>query len=56
MAPRKWSRVDKERLIDLVREHPSLYNQQLAEYRDLELGNNIWGGVCENFSPDSNGK
>ena len=37
----KFSHKTYEKLIDLVRERPALYNYQLTEYKDHQLQKNI---------------
>ena len=46
----KFSHKTNEKLIDLMREWPALYNCQLTEYKDHQLQKNIWKnswGACQ---------
>ena len=43
----KFSHKIYEKLIDLVRERPSLYNCQLTEYKDHQLQKNAWKIIAE---------
>lgn len=38
----KFSSEDDEVLIDLVRQHPPLYNVGGKSYKDMVVRNNIW--------------
>ncbi|GFR83512.1 hypothetical protein ElyMa_005977000 [Elysia marginata] len=43
----KFPHKTYEKLIDLVRERPALYNCQLTEYKDHQLQKNIWKNIAE---------
>lgn len=41
-----FSEEDCERLIELIRLHPPIYNAQLDSYRDENLKDNIWMNIA----------
>lgn len=41
---------DCETLIELIRQHPPLYNAQLDSYRDENLKDNIWKSIAESIN------
>ncbi|XP_056633554.1 transcription factor Adf-1-like [Diorhabda sublineata] len=45
-----FSDEDCENLIELIRQHPPLYNAQLDSYRDENLKNNIWKSIAESIN------
>ena len=47
MPKSKISTGKTEELIELVREHPHLYNPRLPEHRDAQLIENTWGSIAE---------
>ena len=47
MPKNKISTGKTEQLIELVREHPYLYNPRLPEHRDVQLIPNTWGSIAE---------
>ena len=46
MPKSKISTEKTERLIELVREHPHLYNPRLPEHRDAQFIYNTWGSIA----------
>ena len=47
MPKSKISTGKTEQLIELVLEHPHLYNPRLPEHRDALLIHNTWGSIAE---------
>jgi hypothetical protein len=47
-----FSKDDMERLIELVRENPGLYDQSLPSYKDVQWTANIWSKLAERFGVD----
>ncbi|XP_039276093.1 transcription factor Adf-1-like [Nilaparvata lugens] len=45
-----FSDEDCENLIELIRQHPPLYNAQLDSYRDEHLKDNIWKSIAESIN------
>ena len=43
----KFSHKTYEKLLDLVRERPALYNCQLTEYTAHQLQKNTWKNIAE---------
>jgi hypothetical protein len=42
--------ADHERLIDIVRGYPVLYDPSHKDYKDINVGKNIWDEISEEFS------
>ncbi|CAH2035526.1 unnamed protein product, partial [Iphiclides podalirius] len=42
-----FSDEDCETLIELIRQHPPIYDAQLDSYRDENLKDNIWESIAE---------
>ncbi|KAK5637785.1 hypothetical protein RI129_000032 [Pyrocoelia pectoralis] len=45
-----FSDEDTDRLIELIRQHPALFNSQLDSYRDENLRDNIWKVIGEGIN------
>ncbi|KAF5283967.1 hypothetical protein FQR65_LT13659 [Abscondita terminalis] len=45
-----FSHEDCEKLIELIRQHPPIYNAQLDSYRDENLKDNIWTSIAESIN------
>lgn len=45
-----FSDEDCEKLIELIKQHPLLYNVQLESHRDENLKDNIWTNIAENIN------
>lgn len=41
-----FSDEDCEKLIELIRQHPSIYDPKLDSYRDENLKDNIWINIA----------
>lgn len=42
-----FSDEDTDKFIEMIRQHPALYNAQLDLYRDENLKDNIWKSIAE---------
>ncbi|KAI4455602.1 madf domain transcription factor [Holotrichia oblita] len=45
-----FSEEDCEKLIELIRQYPPIYNAQLDSYRDENLKDNIWTNIAERIN------
>jgi len=41
-----------EKIINLVRDHPEIYNQRMKEYKDKDIASNIWKRIANEMSID----
>jgi len=40
------------KIINLARDHPEIYNQRIKEYKDKEIASNIWKSIANEMSID----
>lgn len=45
-----FSDEECEKLIELIRQHPPIYNAQLDSYKDENLKDNIWTKIAESIN------
>ena len=41
-----------EKIIEMVRQHPVLYDQRLQEYRDVNIAGNLWASIAASLQMD----
>ena len=50
---RKLSTEESEKLIELVRINPAIYNATLADHKDSHMLNNIWISIAKSMGTDT---